>query len=65
VIWKSGEDRDFVTGRRPTVGEFGGASGGGTHLGREVLGDVEDFHATVEGIAKDMPSEKRIGVAVA
>jgi hypothetical protein len=36
------------------VGEFGGASGGGAHLGREVLGDVEDFHAKkVESIAKD------------
>ena len=42
-----------MTGLRPMVGEFGGASGGGAHLGREVLGEVEDFHAKVESIAKD------------
>ena len=29
--------------------EFGGAGGGGAHLGRKVLGDVEDFHAKLEG----------------
>lgn len=42
-----------MSGVGPMVGEFGGASCGGTHLRREVLGNVEDFHAKVEGIAKD------------
>jgi hypothetical protein len=31
------------------LGEFGGASGGGAHLGREILRDVENFHAKLEG----------------
>jgi hypothetical protein len=44
------------------VGEFGRACSRGTHLGREVLGDVEDFHAKVEGIAKDARCGMRIGV---
>ena len=42
-----------MSGVGPMVGEFGGAGGGGAHLGGEVLGDVEDFHAKGEGIAKD------------
>ena len=53
MIWKSREDRHFVTGLRPAMSEFGGAGGGRAHLGREVLGDVEDFHAKVEGIVKE------------
>jgi hypothetical protein len=46
------------------MGEFGGASGRCAHLGREVLGDVQDFHAMVEGIAKDARCGMGIDVPV-
>jgi hypothetical protein len=65
VIRKPGEDGDVVTGMGPVVGKFGGAGGGRAHLGREVLRDVEDFHAKVEGIAKDARCGMGIGVPVA
>jgi hypothetical protein len=29
------------------TGEFGGAGSGRTHLGREVLGNVKNFHASL------------------
>ena len=41
-----------MSGLGPMLGKFCGAGGGCAHLGRDVLGDVEDFHAKVEGIAK-------------
>ena len=53
MIRKPGENGDIVPGLRPVLCEFGGTGGGGAHLGREVLGDVEDFHAKVEGIANE------------
>ena len=53
MIWKTGENGDVVSSLRPMVCQFGGAGGGGAHLGREVLGDVEDFHAKVESIVKE------------
>ena len=37
MIGKTGEHRNFVACLRPMHGEFGGARGGGAHLGREVL----------------------------
>ncbi len=38
-----------MTGLGPVMGEFGGACGGRAHLRREVLRDVEDLHASLEG----------------
>ena len=52
VIRKPGEYGYFVTGLGPVMSEFGRACSGRAHLGREVLGDVENFHAKVESIAK-------------
>src|SRR4051812_43397251 len=52
MVGKSGENGNFVSSFGPVVGEFGGAGSRRTHLGREVLGDVKDFHANVEGTAK-------------
>jgi hypothetical protein len=66
MIGKSGKDGDLMSSLGPVVGEFSGAGGGCAHLGREVLGDVEDFHATVEGIANLHPwkfSEPKCGIA--
>jgi len=44
----------------PMLGQFGATGRECTHLGREVLGDVENFHAKVEGIAKGA----KCGVAI-
>jgi hypothetical protein len=33
---------------RPVAGEFGGASSGRAHLWREVLGNVKNFHASLD-----------------
>ena len=52
MIRKPGEYGYFVTGLGPVMSEFGRACSGRAHLGREVLGDVENFHAKVESIAK-------------
>ena len=52
MVGESCEDRDFVSRLGPVISKFSGAGRWGAHFGREVLGDVKDFHATVEGTAK-------------
>jgi len=40
----------------PMLGEFGGTGGGRAHLRREILRNVKDLHANLEGISiKQIP----------
>ena len=52
MIRKSSENENLVSGLGPVVREFRGTGRRCAHFRREVLRDVKDFHATVEGIAK-------------
>jgi hypothetical protein len=61
MIRKSRKDGDVVSGLGPMLGQFGGTGRGRAHLGREVLGDVENFHAKVEGNAKGAKCGEPIG----